>query len=260
MAKDLGKAGFDIVRKKEGLFVAMHWLQHYRTDFPTSHKKVRQALVYAINKKEIVDQILMGMGDVATSATTMLTWAIEYKPYHPSPFDPELAKKLLAEAGYPDGFQMYIYSFVNKLPEAKLINLAIASYWENIGVKTKVLEMDYMAFKPHWTKQKDPVGPSAFLFAFPNRPVMSYRTHHYSGAMYSHQKDSKLDRLIENFEAQKTQEGYISAAREAMDYIMEMFYTVGICTTDEIYMKNENVPEWNMGKGVGAYRWAYIGT
>ena len=235
-------------------------LQDFRQDFPTHKKKVRQALIYAINKREILEQILMGMGDVATTATPMFTWAIEYKPYPESPYDPILAKKLLADAGYPDGFTMYIYSFVNKLPEAKLINLAIASYWEAIGIKTKVMEMDYTAFKPHWTKQKNPVGPSCFLFAFPNRPVCSYRTHHHSTSMYSHQKDNKLDQLIESFESQTTTNGYISCAQDTMKYILDMFYTVGICTTDEIYLKNNDVPKWDMGKGVGAYRWAYIGV
>jgi peptide/nickel transport system substrate-binding protein len=188
----------------------------------------------------------------------MFTWAIEYKPYPPTPYDPKRAKQLLAEAGYPKGFTMYIYSFVTKLPEANLINEAIASYWEAIGVKTKILEMDYSAFKPVWTKKRDPRGPAAFILAWPNRPVYSWRNMYHSTALYSHKRDPKIDRMIENFEAETTAKGYKDAGQKIMDYVLENFYGSGICTTHELYAISKKVPEWEMGKGVGSYRWEYI--
>ncbi|MCK4823420.1 ABC transporter substrate-binding protein, partial [bacterium] len=135
----LKEAGFTIQQKKDGLYVGLMWLQDFRPEFPTNKAKVRQAIIYAINKDEIVQQILMGHGKVVGTAPSMFTWAIEYKTYPLTPYDPKRAKQLLAEAGYPKGFTMYIYSFVTKLPEANLINEAIASYWEAIGVKTKIL-------------------------------------------------------------------------------------------------------------------------
>jgi ABC-type transport system substrate-binding protein len=189
----------------------------------------------------------------------MFTWSIEYKPYPPTPYDPEKAKKLLAEAGYPNGFTMYIYSFSTFLPETKLINEAIASYWEAIGLKVKVLEMDYSAFKPVWTHKQNTPGPAMFLLAYPNRPVYPWTEHHSKG-LYSHTKDPKLDKMIESFQAETTLEGYINAARKLMDHVLENFYASGICTADQIYAMNKKVPLWEMGKGVASARWEYIGA
>lgn len=258
-AQKLKEAGYILQEKKDGVYLGLMWIQHYQENFPIHNTKVRQALVYAIDKDAIVKHILMGSGRVVGTATSMFTWAIEYKPYPHTPYDPEKAKKLLAEAGYPKGFDMYLYSFVTKLPETKMINEAIASYWEAIGVNTKLLEMDYSAFKPVWTKNQDPPGPAAFILAWPNRPVYSWRHMYSSDALYSHTKDPKIDKLIDDFEAETSSEGYIADAQKIMDYVLENYYATGICTTHELHAMSKDVPVWEMGKGVGSYRWEYIG-
>ncbi|NNG01205.1 MAG: ABC transporter substrate-binding protein [Desulfobacteraceae bacterium] len=258
-SKRLKKDGFVLQEKKDGLYVGLMWIQQFQSDFPINNKKVREALVYAIDKKTIVDYILAGSGRVVGTATSMFTWAIEYKPYPHTPYDPEKAKQLLTEAGFPKGFTMYLYSFVTKLPETKLINEAIASYWEAVGVKTKLLEMDYSAFKPVWTKKAEPPGPAAFILAWPNRPVYSWRHMYASDALYSHTKDPVMDQLIGDFESETSSEGYIEGARKIMDYVLENAYATGICTTHELHAMSKDVPVWEMGKGVGSYRWEYIG-
>ncbi|WP_053552320.1 peptide-binding protein [Desulfuromonas soudanensis] len=64
-------------------------------------KRVRQALSYAINKKEIVEGVLLGLGQEATGPYKPGTW-----PYNPAvkryPYNPERARALLAEAGWTD--------------------------------------------------------------------------------------------------------------------------------------------------------------
>ncbi|MBF0487923.1 MAG: peptide-binding protein [Nitrospirae bacterium] len=65
-------------------------------------KRVRQAIAYAIDKEEIIDIVLYGLGTASTGPYVPNTW-----PYNPDvkkyPFDPERAKNLLAEAGWKDG-------------------------------------------------------------------------------------------------------------------------------------------------------------
>jgi peptide/nickel transport system substrate-binding protein len=62
---------------------------------------VRQALSYAINKQEIIEGVLLGLGEVATGPYKPDTWV-----YNPTvkryPYDPEKARALLAEAGWRD--------------------------------------------------------------------------------------------------------------------------------------------------------------
>lgn len=66
-----------------------------------SDRRVRQAFAYAINKKEIIDGVLFGLGQEATGPYKPGTWAHnpDVKRY---PYDPERAKALLAEAGWKD--------------------------------------------------------------------------------------------------------------------------------------------------------------
>jgi peptide/nickel transport system substrate-binding protein len=64
-------------------------------------KRVRQALSFAINKQEIVEGVLLGLGQIATGPYKPGSW-----PYNPDverfPYDPERARALLAEAGWKD--------------------------------------------------------------------------------------------------------------------------------------------------------------
>ncbi len=74
----------------------------YNLDNPLfQDKRVRQALSYAINKKEIIEGVLLGLGKEATGPYKPGTW-----PYNPDvkkyPYNPEKAKELLAEAGWTD--------------------------------------------------------------------------------------------------------------------------------------------------------------
>ncbi|HKK00874.1 MAG TPA: peptide-binding protein [Desulfuromonadales bacterium] len=64
-------------------------------------RRVRQAISYAISKKEIIDGVLLGMGEVATGPYKPDTWVYDpnVKRY---PYDPAKARKLLAEAGWRD--------------------------------------------------------------------------------------------------------------------------------------------------------------
>ena len=69
---------------------------------PFNILKVRKALAHAIDRKAIIDGAMFGYG------TPIGT---HFAPHHPavdltsqSQYDPELSKKLLSEAGFPDGF------------------------------------------------------------------------------------------------------------------------------------------------------------
>ena len=69
---------------------------------PFNEVKVREAMAYAINKEAYIQVVMNGYGSVATS---MVGEEVQhYKGNDPYSYDPEKAKELLKEAGYPDGF------------------------------------------------------------------------------------------------------------------------------------------------------------
>ena len=74
---------------------------------PLLNVKVRQAIYHAIDIQTIIDTVMNGYATVANSY--MPSICVGYNPDAERPaYDPELAKQLLAEAGYPDGFYLRI--------------------------------------------------------------------------------------------------------------------------------------------------------
>ncbi|AJY45050.1 ABC transporter substrate-binding protein [Martelella endophytica] len=103
-----------------------------------SDPRVRQALNYAVNKQAILDKLLMGRGTVLQGQ--MLTSnTFGFNPdLEPFSYDPEKAKALLAEAGYPDGFETSITTRSGKyLADVDICNV-IAAMFGDVGVKTTV--------------------------------------------------------------------------------------------------------------------------
>lgn len=101
-------------------------------------QRVRQALNYAMDVDAILENIMLGHGK--RIAVTMTTNGFGYpKDLTPYPYDPEKAKQLLAEAGYPDGFEAGVFMSRNGryLKDAEIVQ-AVAGYLEAVGVKTEV--------------------------------------------------------------------------------------------------------------------------
>ncbi len=78
-------------------------LTYIPKDHPLQDKRVRQALNYAVNKDGYISALFGGLTKPASQPTTSSGFGYnpDVKPY---PYDPERAKQLLAEAGYPNGF------------------------------------------------------------------------------------------------------------------------------------------------------------
>lgn len=125
---------------------------------PLMDKRVRQALSLAIDRKGIVDKIMEG---VALPAGDFLPYPMggTSKDTPIDKFDSAAAKKLLADAGYPNGFTITLGApngrYINDLKVAQ----AIAAMWSRIGVKTDV---DAPA-PPVFFKNRDSFKYSAYM-------------------------------------------------------------------------------------------------
>lgn len=110
---------------------------------PFNDIRVRRALNMAVNKKEIVEKFYGGHGELV-NAIYPITWPDVYTPLEKLPpsvkelftYNPEKAKKLLAEAGYPNGFTFK--AMVDSRQDRKDLVTMIAAYLEKIGVKMDI--------------------------------------------------------------------------------------------------------------------------
>ncbi|MBX9594745.1 MAG: ABC transporter substrate-binding protein, partial [Roseomonas sp.] len=104
---------------------------------PLRDQRVRQALSMGINRQAVVERLLNGQGVPADQfAAPALQGRAPNLP--PLPFDPDRARRLLAEAGYPDGFRITIHGPNGWFPGDADVMQAIAQGWTRIGIETRV--------------------------------------------------------------------------------------------------------------------------
>lgn len=115
---------------------------------PFNKLKVRQAMNYAINKKAIVKAFYSPNAKVATSAIppSFSSYNSNLKPYK---YDPAKAKKLLKEAGYPNGFKMELWAMPVPrpyMPDGKKIATAIQADLKKVGIDAKIVTYDWATY------------------------------------------------------------------------------------------------------------------
>lgn len=126
-------------------FVSMNNRNQY-----LKNQSVRQAISMAINKKAIVDAFWNGLGvSNASFVPPVMSWANSSKVPADYKFDPAAAKKMLAEAGYPNGFSIDLwYMPVSRpyFPTPKPIAEAIAADLSAIGIKVNLKTQDWAKY------------------------------------------------------------------------------------------------------------------
>ena len=128
-------------------------------------KRVRQAFAYAINKQELIDGVLLGLGQIATGPLRPGTWAHtdKVKRY---PYDPAKAKQLLADAGWKDrngdgilrNKEGQPFAFTIRTnqgnDERKKAAEIIQQRLKEIGVQTEIQTIEWAAFLKEYIRQK----------------------------------------------------------------------------------------------------------
>ena len=106
---------------------------------PFADIRVREALYRALDNNALSQRIMRGM-----SKPTASVIAPQIQGYDPSlaetiaPYDPEAARKLLADAGYPNGFEVAMDCSTDEFVNAEQLCQATAAMWARIGVKVNL--------------------------------------------------------------------------------------------------------------------------
>ena len=111
---------------------------------PVTDERVRRALVMAIDKAALLRLLA---GDAKIEAPGAMCWKAQVGCDYSAPlpkYDPAAAKKLLAEAGYPQGFDIEITTFIGPPRD---IAEAVAGQWDKIGVRAKIDALPLIAYR-----------------------------------------------------------------------------------------------------------------
>ena len=218
---------------------------------PWLKKEVRQALNLAVNRDEIVKYIFKGTARPAALPYLMpgaLGWDDSWKPY---PYDPERAKKLLAESGYPNGFEMTIRTFsMSGLPEMPQIAEAVATYWAKIGVKTKLIPMEYVTHRSDYQNSKLPPLAFPFRYSFELNLTRQMTKAFYSKAKGTHAEAPGLDKLAAELLNETDPDKEAELIRKMGQFLYDEYMTVPIAYTSIIYGVSKKVGDWPLVTGM----------
>ncbi len=115
---------------------------------PFNDKRVRQAVNYAINKKVIVDQVLSGTASVATGPIAPAFGAVYDANLKGYPYNPQKAKKLLAEAGYKSNTQVtfYVASSGSGMLDPKQMAVVMQAQLRKVGINAKIQTFEWNTY------------------------------------------------------------------------------------------------------------------
>ncbi len=188
---------------------------------PFKDKRVRQALYQAIDIEAIRTSTMRGLAKP--------TGALLPSPRYSSPeiekrlpFDRERAKKLLAEAGYPNGFEVTLDCPNNRYVNDEKICQALAAMWSQIGVATRVNAMPRANYFPKIEKLDTSLymlgwGGAAIDPIFILQPVLSTYNNKGDGDYnYGRYSNPKLDALTAKVKVDMDPDDRLGVIHEAL--------------------------------------------
>ncbi len=131
---------------------------------PFSDVRVRQAFNLATDRESIVRNLYRGRALVASNIVAPRTTGHVPLPSHP--YDPEKAKKLLAEAGYPNGLKARFISPMGRYPKDYEMAQALQQQWKQAGIEVSLGTMEWAAYLAATRKPVDQTDVEIFLLGW----------------------------------------------------------------------------------------------
>jgi peptide/nickel transport system substrate-binding protein len=120
---------------------------------PFDDVRVRHAINYAIDREAIVEHILLGVGEVSTAPIAAAIFG--HHPAGPWPYNPERARELLAEAGFPNGFDTVFLHPTGRYMMDVAVAEAIHAMLAAVGIRAEMRTKEWAAFLAFLTRPVD---------------------------------------------------------------------------------------------------------
>ena len=246
---ELEKEGFPVHFRKEEAILSMYWVLP-RDGQPTADKRgvaTRPPLSAIIEKAGKAEPASIPLG---------LSWSFrdigfKVSPEMVYPYDPARAKKLLADAGFPSGFSLELYAFqLPGLPEGKAFAEAMSGYWQKIGIKTKIVPLDYPGFRKLWVDRKVPgavgyynIANRDWIGAYALLEKMAYTPSKANDTV----ADPEIDGMIAQVMRQTDREKINALMRNIFTRLRSEHYGVPVVYLHSPYATSKTLGKWNPG-------------
>src|SRR5438874_1378404 len=141
--------GVQIVATKHASIFWIEFTEQWDAKSPWRDKRLRLAVNYALDRKRINEAACLGFCPPAgVIVPRVMDFALQVEP---PPYDPQKAKQLLAEAGYPNGLDAG--EFVG-IPGFPTVAESAVNYLNAIGLRVRMRPMERAAFYAAWREKK----------------------------------------------------------------------------------------------------------
>ena len=229
---------------------SVDFLAFNNTIAPFDNVKVRQAINMAINKEAIQKVVFHDTGVIAQAPMSSAVWAFNDK-LEPSQYNPEAAKALLAEAGYPDGFTMTITCDESQQRHdiAEMAQEMLAPLGIKVEIRPmergayidKVIAGELECFSLGWTS--DTGDPDYALYA------SFHSSQHGAAGNMSFYTNAKVDELLQTGRVSTDPEVRKQAYLEAQEIIWDEVPCVFLHCQENLFAYNANLQDFAVDFG-----------
>ena len=211
---------------------------------PLDNKLVRQALNYACDKQTIIDVAYEGYAAPARlQASDANCFGVDFSGAEEVTYDPEKAKELLAEAGYPDGLNLSDYGVVLDVMGGTYLEKAAQIYQQNLADIGVTLELrntstpDEDAESGNFSMMTQTLSYRADF----SYNVCQYGTSGIGGNNFSQLSDPYIDEMFAKAESEADEATRQELYKELIAYIIDLAPSVPIFHHELIYAWNNRL-------------------
>jgi peptide/nickel transport system substrate-binding protein len=206
---------------------------------PLKDIRVRQAISKSINRAAIVDRVLEGFGAPAGQLSPEGIWGTS-RNLPPEAYDPDGAKKLLADAGYSQGFGITLHCTSDRLPNDAKVCAALGGMFNRIGIKATVAATPRTVYFPAWTRREYSLTMSGWgSLSGESSYILQSLTHTREagrgGSNNMHYSNPRIDAVIQEATRTLDDEKRELLLVQAMEMAIKDYSTIPVVTLDVLW-------------------------
>ena len=209
------------------------------SDTPLKDPKVRQALWYAVDVNALTQALFKGRA-TPLAGQVLVPGFFGYDPdREPTPYDPEKAKQMLDEAGYPDGFEITFKYPAGRYAQDKEAGQAIASQLAKVGVQTKQEVLEPGTFLNQLVNLE--LNDMYFGGSLPPPDAHFMYSQFVTGFRYSYYANSEFDELLAKGATTADREERTRIYKDILDLFDEDPPYIPLYRAEDYYAGTNNV-------------------
>ncbi len=159
-------------------------------DNPLTKEKVRQAIMYAVDRDSMARQLMQGGSRVLDAPCFPTQFGCDQQAATHYAYDPAKARALLAEAGYPDGFETELVAYL--LPQW---TGAVQNYLKAVGINARVSQLQVGAAIQRSMEGKNPLDMASWG-SYSINDASAVLPHFFDGGAYDYMRDPAVTKLV----------------------------------------------------------------